>query len=354
MDVALHTAEAPDKTLLSPVLTRAPLVDRTSLLVTPVWSAWLQALWGRSGGPLAWDNTTLGEGVQTVGEAIEAINADIEALYLRVTTLDTQVTALGGRVDAVEAELDTKQPLDATLTALAGLATGADTLPYFSGVDLASQTTLTAFSRTLLDDTDAATMRATLEAVPTTRQVLAGTGLSGGGDLSADVTLANAGVLSLTGTANRVTVSASTGAVTLSGPQDVHSGATPTFARVLATQNVVAPSVVSTGNDTTGVSGPACRLAVASGIGYVQAYDFTTPGALPLILFAQTLTMQNASGSPLTVDAVGNTSFRGNLGANGTTPARPTVTGSRGGNAALASLMTGLAAIGLVTDSTTP
>ena len=34
--------------------------------------------------------------------------------------------------------------------------------------------------------------------------------------------------------------------------------------------------------------------------------------------------------------------------------ARPNVTGSRGGNAALASLLTGLAGLGLITDNTTP
>ncbi|MFD1657006.1 hypothetical protein ACFSL4_01830 [Streptomyces caeni] len=42
------------------------------------------------------------------------------------------------------------------------------------------------------------------------------------------------------------------------------------------------------------------------------------------------------------------------LGFYGATPAaRPTVTGSRGGNAALASLLTALATLGLITDSTT-
>lgn len=45
---------------------------------------------------------------------------------------------------------------------------------------------------------------------------------------------------------------------------------------------------------------------------------------------------------------------QGGLGAFGTAPptAQPTVTGSRGGNAALASLLTALAATGLIIDGT--
>ena len=54
------------------------------------------------------------------------------------------------------------QPVDATLTALAGLATGVDQLPYSTGTDTFSQTPLTAFVRTFLDDADAATVRTTL------------------------------------------------------------------------------------------------------------------------------------------------------------------------------------------------
>jgi hypothetical protein len=47
------------------------------------------------------------------------------------------------------------------------------------------------------------------------------------------------------------------------------------------------------------------------------------------------------------------TQFQAHVGFNGTVPiAKPTVTGAKGSNAALASLMTALAAYGLVTDST--
>ncbi len=43
-----------------------------------------------------------------------------------------------------------KQPLDATLTALAGLATGGNKLPYFTGTDTASQTDLTSVGRDII------------------------------------------------------------------------------------------------------------------------------------------------------------------------------------------------------------
>ncbi|EHS5545445.1 tail fiber protein, partial [Escherichia coli] len=54
---------------------------------------------------------------------------------------------------AVKAAYDlanVKQPADATLTALAGLATAADRLPYFTGADRAALATLTAIGRAII------------------------------------------------------------------------------------------------------------------------------------------------------------------------------------------------------------
>jgi hypothetical protein len=79
----------------------------------------------------------------------------------------------------------------------------------------------------------------------TTFNVGAGTGIQ----VNAD-TIENTGVLSITGTANQITASASTGAITLSGPQDLHSTATPTFSGVTVGSVTLTDALLGTATAT--------------------------------------------------------------------------------------------------------
>ncbi len=74
----------------------------------------------------------------------------------------TEVGYLSGVGSAIQTQLNTKQPLDATLTALAGSVTAPDTMIYFTGLDTSSVTSLTAYGRSLIASVDSSAARSSL------------------------------------------------------------------------------------------------------------------------------------------------------------------------------------------------
>lgn len=112
------------------------------------------------------EGTAVGDTTLTGADVVNTINFDWAGHVTEVTSRVLTPSDIGA------------EPQDDTLTAIAGTNPTTDQINYFTGLNVASVTSLTSFGRSLIDDADAATARTTLNVD------VAGT------DNSTDVTLA--------------------------------------------------------------------------------------------------------------------------------------------------------------------
>lgn len=232
-----------------------------------------------------------------IGSDVQAWDADLDALAADPLTATTAAS--------------TYQPLDAGLTSISGLATAADRMIYTTASDTYAVATLTSFARTILDDADATTVRATI-------------GVDAAGtDNSTDVTIA-AGLDYISIAGQELTLGQIDLATDVTGVLPIANGGTgaSTAAGARTALNV---DVAGTDNSTdVTLSGAYDYLTIAGQVITLNQVDLATDvsGALPFANAAfadqDLLTTSNVTFA--------NGSFTGTLGVTGAATFSSTVT----------------------------
>lgn len=123
---------------------------------------------------------TAGDGMSKSGNTLDVGTADAARIVVNANDIDLATHGTAGTYNGVTVDaygrvssfvqpttlagysIADAQPLDATLTALAGVTVATDELVYATGADAFATTSLTTFARSILDDADAAASRVTL------------------------------------------------------------------------------------------------------------------------------------------------------------------------------------------------
>jgi hypothetical protein len=185
----------------------------------------------------------------------------------------------------------------------------------------------------------------------------AGLGVSGSTTGTSNVFIGSTAGTAFTTAGSNVCVGNSTGAHLTTGTSctfvGTQAGANATTNNYNTCLGNLAGVNITTGANNTILGARQSTDAIVTGNGNILiGYNANAPSDTTNYINIGGLITGQMDTGPIAISKAVN--FTGSIGVNGTTaPAKPTVTGAKGSNAALASLIAALVSYGLITDSTT-